>query len=92
MTPSSRKNRFRALSVAGLAVVAFLGTAPAVSADSEAAESACRQEIRRVAVWPRSPKAVQIVRFEKREVTVCNGKVVSEKTQRNASSEEQGMR
>ena len=35
-------------------------------------KSTCRQEMKRVAVWPHgSPKAPQFARFEYREVTVC---------------------
>lgn len=35
-------------------------------------KSTCRQEMKRVVVWPHSsPKAPQFARFEYREVTVC---------------------
>jgi hypothetical protein len=81
-----RKNQFRALSGAALALALFVGAAPAVAAD--AGDTACRQEVRRVAVWPHGPKAAQTPRYENREVTVCNGKVVSQKSQRNASAAE----
>jgi len=36
----------------------------------------CHQETRRVAVWPRPPKAVRIARYETRTVTICDGKRV----------------
>ena len=40
------------------------------------ANASCRQETKRVAVWPHgSPKAPQTPRFEQREVTVCDAKV-----------------
>jgi hypothetical protein len=53
-----------------LVLLSLFGAANASqSADSE---STCRQEMRRVAVWPHSsPKAPQFARFEYREVTVC---------------------
>jgi hypothetical protein len=40
------------------------------------ANASCRQETKRVAVWPHgSPKAPAMPRFEKREVTVCDAQV-----------------
>lgn len=90
MTTSSRKNLFRLSFGAGLALAMSLGTVPAVAAD--AASTDCRQEVRRVAVWPHGPKAAQVPRYENRELTVCNGKVVSQKTQRSASKAETGAR
>lgn len=86
MIRAIRKNHFRVVSGAGLVLALFVGAAPAVAAD--AGESTCRQEVRRVAVWPHGPKAAQTPRYESREVTVCNGKVVSQKSQRNASASE----
>ena len=86
MIRAIRKNHFRALSGAGLALALFVSAAPAVAAD--AGETMCRQEVRRVAVWPHGPKAAQTPRYENREVTVCNGKVVSQKSQRAASNAE----
>jgi hypothetical protein len=80
------------LSGAGLALAMFLGAAPAVAAD--AADTSCRQEVRRVTVWPQggSPKSAQTARVESREVTVCNGKVVTQKPERSASRSEPGTR
>ena len=62
---------------------AFLGTAHA-----NEPTAACKQEVQRVAVWPKggNPKSAQVARVETREVTVCNGKVVSSKPERNAST------
>lgn len=95
MTTSHRKNFFRAsFGAAGLALAVFSGIAPVAAADAENASSSCRQEVRRVAVWPQggNPKFAQVARFENREVTVCDGKVVSQKPLRNASNAEQGTR
>ncbi len=86
MIRAIQKNHFRALSGAALALALFVGAAPAVAAD--ASDTTCRQEVRRVAVWPHGPKAAQTPRFENREVTVCNGKVVSQKSERSASAAE----
>lgn len=51
----------------------LLGLFSAADASQSAdAKATCRQEMRRVAVWPHSsPKAPQFARFEYREVTVC---------------------
>lgn len=66
-----------ALTLAGL-----FGSSVAVAADSaESASGACRQETKRVAVWPRtSPKAPQMARFEERQVTVCDSKSASRRS------------
>lgn len=61
--------------------LALLGLfASGVAAANERDTSAsCRQETRRVAVWPKggAPKAQNKARFENRQVTVCDGKVVA---------------
>lgn len=66
---------------ATLALAALFGGAGAGAADaneSGPANANCRQETKRVAVWPRtSPKAPQMARFEERQVTVCDSKVAS---------------
>ncbi len=56
----------------GLSVFAG-GAAAATSADA----AGCREETRKVAVWPKSPRAQQIAKFEERTYKVCDGKVVS---------------
>lgn len=38
------------------------------------ATAACRQETKRVVVWPHGPKASAMTRLENREVTVCDAK------------------
>jgi len=38
-------------------------------------QESCRQETKRVAVWPPGPKSASSARFERREVTVCDAKV-----------------
>ena len=58
-----------------IVLLSLFGTAIASAESSDS--SACQREVRRIAVWPHSsPKAPQMARFENREVTVCNGKVV----------------
>jgi hypothetical protein len=67
-------------SVAATLVLAGLfSVASAADANESAATNAnCRQETKRVAVWPRTtPKAPQMARFEERVVTVCDSKVAS---------------
>jgi hypothetical protein len=50
--------------------------AGAAEADRDDGYAACRQETKRVVVWPSgSPKAATMARIEKREVTVCDAQV-----------------
>ena len=60
---------------------------PAAADDTGSANASCREEIRRVVVWPTggNPKSAQSGRTEDRAVTVCNGKVVFE-PHRNTST------
>lgn len=66
---------------ATLALAGLFGTAGAGAADaneSGPANANCRQETKRVAVWPRTaPKAPSMARFEERQVTVCDSKVAA---------------
>lgn len=48
-------------------------SAGAAQADSND-KASCREETKRVAVWPKGPKGGQ-ARFEDREVTICDGKI-----------------
>jgi hypothetical protein len=41
--------------------------------ERQATDVSCRQETKRIAVWPVGPKAT-VVRFEQREVRVCDTK------------------
>lgn len=51
-------------------------TASAAEGDKRADAASCRQETKKVAVWPHgAPKAPTMARFELREVTVCDTKV-----------------
>jgi hypothetical protein len=52
------------------------------------ADAACREETRRVAVWPNggSPRSTQFARFEDRVVQVCDGKIAAQ-LQRDMSSQ-----
>lgn len=61
-----------------LALLGLFATGIA-AANERDAKASCHQETRRVAVWPKggAPKAQSVARFEDRQVTVCNGKVVS---------------
>src|SRR5262249_41822158 len=64
------------LALAGLFSVLVTGAAVA----DESGKANCRQETKRVAVWPRTaPKAPQMARFENRVVTVCDNKVAAAK-------------
>jgi hypothetical protein len=77
------------LALAGLFGVMSAGAAEA----SEGAKANCRQETKRVAVWPRTPpKAPQMARFEDRLVTICDNKVVSSKplTKEQLQAQESG--
>lgn len=66
--------------VATLALAGVFGASTA-SAEGEPANGTCRQETKRVAVWPRtSPKAPQMARFEERQVTVCDSKLASRRS------------
>jgi len=54
---------------------ASLAAGSAAASERNDANSACRQEIKRVVVWPHgSPKAPPAARVETREVTVCDAK------------------
>jgi len=50
-----------------------VGTGAADAKENGPASAKCREETKRVAVWPRTaPKAPQMARFEDRLVTVCD--------------------
>jgi hypothetical protein len=76
-------------SAALIAMFGALSAGAAQAADNSKANASCRQETKRVAVWPRGPKAQRVARFEDREVTICDGKVVSS---RKPDSTEQSNR
>ena len=65
------------LALAGL----FVAGAGAANADESApTKPNCRQETKRVAVWPRTaPKAPSMARFEDRQVTVCDSKAAAKR-------------
>lgn len=71
---SNRATRVTLAPLLGL-LVGFAGSAQA--SENHAANASCRQETKRVAVWPKGPKAPRVARFEEREVTVCDGKVTA---------------
>lgn len=66
------------------ATVALLGMFGGLMATATQAndrsDASCRQETKRVAVWPKGPKTSRMARFEEREVTVCDGKVTSSRS------------
>jgi hypothetical protein len=91
MKTSRRKAWVRTVLAVGLLVGLSAGL-PAGAEDgtqTNDTNASCRQETRRVAVWPRggNPKSAQFARFEDRAVTVCNGKVVSQ-LPRNSSNQQ----
>ena len=63
-------------SIAGLLALGLFSMLSANAAHAaQTANPSCRQEIRRVAVWPvagNPAKGMQIPRFEKRTLVVCN--------------------
>src|SRR5687768_6269114 len=68
-----------------LALLTGLSAGPAHATDNTDANASCRQQTKRVAVWPRGPKNQNMARFEEREVTVCDGNVVSQRSTKAAS-------
>jgi hypothetical protein len=73
-----KKADCRTIVTTGVALLGLLATS-AATAEERDANASCRQETKRVAVWPKggAPKAPRKARFEDRQVTVCDGKVVS---------------
>lgn len=68
------------LTLASLIAVSGVGTANAD--ESGPAKANCRQETKRVAVWPRTaPKAPAMARFEDRQVTVCDSKAAAKRAE-----------
>jgi hypothetical protein len=92
MRSFDRKFPARVIAPASLLFLSMFGAISASAADAPTpseTSASCREETRRVAVWQQggSPKSNQSPRFEKRTVTVCNGKVMSPKPQKNASNQ-----
>jgi hypothetical protein len=75
-----------------LLIVGVWGAASAGAADTAKSDASCREETRRIAVWPQggNPKFNQHARFENRNVTVCDGKVVSQSSQQRKTSNQGG--
>lgn len=77
-----RRSSSRGVVPLSLALLAVSGSSAAFAAGETQpsdANSSCQREMRRFAVWPHSsPKAAPMARFEHREVTVCNGKIVAQ--------------
>lgn len=72
--------RTASATLALVGLLGVIGSGAAVADESKAANANCRQETKRVAVWPRTPpKAPQMARFEEHLVTICDNKVVSSK-------------
>lgn len=93
MNTSGRFASVRAVLAVSLLVGLSAGLPAAAAEGTRTADSnaSCHQETRRVAVWPKggNPKYAQVPSIEAREVTVCNGKVVS-RSQKNAANQEKG--
>ena len=67
---------------AAVALAGLFGVVGAGAADANESGPAanCRQETKRVAVWPRTaPKAPAMARFEERQVTVCDSKAAAKR-------------
>jgi hypothetical protein len=56
------------------ALLLLCGSSVVVAEERSDANAACRQETKRVVVWPHGPKASAMTRLEDREVTVCDAK------------------
>ena len=69
-----------AANVALLGLFGALAAGAAQANDRSDASASCRQETKRVAVWPKGPKSSRMARFEERDVTVCDGKVASQRS------------
>ena len=75
---TQRRVPFRAAVSASLALLGLCGGLVTSAAQAnDRADASCRQETKRVAVWPKGPKAPRQARFEERQVTVCDGEVMS---------------
>lgn len=70
---TAKHRRTPALLLLGWCAIFAAGAAQAN--DTPDKKDSCRQETKRVAVWPPGPKSAPIARFEKRAVTVCDAKV-----------------
>ncbi|MBM0106834.1 hypothetical protein JM946_19035 [Steroidobacter sp. S1-65] len=70
---------FRTALSTSLAVLGLCGglMTSAAQATDRSANPSCRQETKRVAVWPKGPRPARQARFEEREVTVCDGEAMS---------------
>lgn len=79
MRTFKRPTSSTAIVSASVALATLLGASLANATTAAAKSEECREETRRVAVWPSgSPKALQVVRFETKKVTICDGKVVAQ--------------
>lgn len=59
---------------AGVVMIGLVFAGNVAAAPSDAG---CREETRKVAVWPKSPRAERIPTFEERTYKVCDGKLVA---------------
>jgi len=75
------------LSVRASLLLGLFAGLPAAADDTRTDETSasCREETRRVVVWPTggNPKSAQSGRSEDRAVMVCDGKVMSQALRRN---------
>lgn len=85
MKPSHSISNRAAAGVLLLALTLSAAFAGAAQANDSGNKASCRQETKRVAVWPKGPKSgQQAARFENREVTICDGKVVAQRAKDRA--------
>lgn len=75
-----RKSHRRTVIAAGATLLALFGGFAASAAPAEERGASCRQETKRVAVWPKAPRAASVARFEDRQVTVCDSEVMSRRS------------
>lgn len=92
MSTSHRGIRRRAPFSASLALLGLCGGLMSTAAHADTDTNAsCRQETKRVAVWPKAPKAPRQARWEEREVTVCDdGAAVSKRSKDGERSSKSG--
>jgi hypothetical protein len=77
--------------VTTLALTGLFGASAASATDAGTTNGACRQETKRVAVWPHtSPKAPQMARFEERQVTVCDSKTAASQSANASQQSKEG--
>ncbi len=88
MNKSDRNVSVRTLSASLLLAGAFAVTTASATdgAQAGAKGASCLEETRKVVVWPGGNPKNQFGRVENHVVTICDGKVVSSKPERNVAA------